>query len=79
MLVAHLLLIPEVWDVKPLYKKIIGWESFDLIRFDHGSHLQGQMRVAKLKNAATLLLLVHGVWDVNKPAGNHGIVSPGHI
>ena len=26
----------------------MGWESFDLVRFDLGPLLQGQMRIAKL-------------------------------
>ena len=29
----------------------MGWESFDVIRFDLGPLLQGQMRIAKRKSA----------------------------
>ena len=29
----------------------MGWESFDVVRFDLGPLLQGQTRTAKLKNA----------------------------
>ena len=29
----------------------MGWESFDMVRFDLGSLLQGQTRIAKLKIA----------------------------
>ena len=36
----------------------MGWESFDVVRFDLGSLLQGQMRIVKLKSAYTHLLLI---------------------
>ena len=29
----------------------MGWESFGVVRFDLGPHLQGQTRIAKLKSA----------------------------
>ena len=29
----------------------MGWESFDVFRFDFGPLIQGQMRIAKLKSA----------------------------
>ena len=29
----------------------MGWESLDVFRFDLGPFLQGQMRIARLKNA----------------------------
>ena len=29
-----------------------GWESFDVVRFDLGPLLQGQMRTAKLKSGS---------------------------
>ena len=29
----------------------MGWESFDVVRFDFGPLLQGQMRIASLKSA----------------------------
>ena len=34
----------------------MGWESFD-VRFDLGTLLQGQMRIAKLKIAYNLLII----------------------
>ena len=41
----------------------MGWESFDMVRFDLGPLLQGQMRIAKLKMLRTHLLLVVQAWD----------------
>ena len=35
----------------------MGWESFDVVRFDHGSLLQGEMRILKLKSAYNLLII----------------------
>ena len=35
----------------------MGWESFDVIRFDLGPLLQGQTRIAKLKSAYNLLII----------------------
>ena len=29
----------------------MGWESFDVVRFDLGPILQGQMKIAKVKSA----------------------------
>ena len=34
----------------------MGWESFDVVRFDFGPLLQGQMRIAKLKSTYNLLI-----------------------
>ena len=36
----------------------MGWESFDVVRFDLGPLLQGQMNVAKLKSVYNLLIIV---------------------
>ena len=36
----------------------MGWESFDVVRFDLWPLLQGQTRIAKLKVLITRLLLV---------------------
>ena len=44
----------------------MGCESSDIVRFDLGSLLQGQTRIAKLKVLITRLLLVLEVWD-SKP------------
>ena len=35
----------------------MGWESFDVIRFDLGPLFQGQTRLAKLKSAYNLLFV----------------------
>ena len=37
--------------------EIMGWESFDVVRFDLGPLLQGQMRRAKLKSACNSLII----------------------
>ena len=35
----------------------MGWESFDVVRFDLGPLFQGQMRIAKIKSAYNLVIL----------------------
>ena len=35
----------------------MGWESFDVVRFDLGPLLQGQMRISKLKSAYNSLVI----------------------
>ena len=35
----------------------MGYESFDVVRFDLGPLLQGQMTIAKLKSADNLLII----------------------
>ena len=35
----------------------MGWESSGVVRFDLGHLLQGQMRIAKLKNAYNSLII----------------------
>ena len=35
----------------------MGWESFDVIRFDLGPLLQGETRIAKLKSAYNSLIM----------------------
>ena len=35
----------------------MGWESFDVVTFDFGPLLQGQMRIAKLKSACNSLII----------------------
>ena len=37
----------------------MGWESFDVVRFDLGPLLQGQVRIAKLKSASNSLIIGH--------------------
>ena len=38
----------------------MGWESFDVVRFDLGPLLQGQTRIAKLKSAYNSLIIGPG-------------------
>ena len=35
----------------------MGWESFDVVRFDLGPFLRGQMRIAKSKSSYKSLIL----------------------
>ena len=35
----------------------MGWESFDVVRFDLGSLLQGHTRMVKLKRAYNLFII----------------------
>ena len=35
----------------------MGWDSFGVIGFDLGPHLQGQTRIAKLESAYNLLII----------------------
>ena len=51
----------------------MGWESFDVVRFDLGLLLQGQMRTANLKVLITCLLLVLEVCNVKQLLGNRGL------
>ena len=37
--------------------EIMGWESFDVVRFDLRPLLQGQTRIAKLKSAYNMLII----------------------
>ena len=39
----------------------MGWESFDVVRFDLGHLLQGQTRKAKLKSANLLIIGLAGL------------------
>ena len=53
-------------------QEIMGCESVDMVRFDLGTLLQGQMRIAKIESAynsllPTSLLLVTEIWD-GKPS-----------
>ena len=44
----------------------MGWESSDVVRFDLGPLLQGQMRTAKLKSAYNSLIIGPKAWDGKK-------------
>ena len=35
----------------------MGWEYFDVVRFDLGPLLQGQMRIAKVKSVCNLPII----------------------
>ena len=57
VLIAHLLLVLEVWDGKPTYRKswaviLLVWLGLTL-----GPLLQGQTRIAKVKSAYNLLII----------------------
>ena len=57
VLITHLLLVVEVWDGKPTYRK--SWAG-NLLMFSDltlGALLQGQTRIAKLKGAYNLLII----------------------
>ena len=52
----------------------MGWESCGVVRFDLGSLLQGQTRIAKLKSAYNSLIIgPRGLGRINQPIGNHGL------
>ena len=44
--------------------QLMGWESYNVVRFDIGPLLQGQTRIANLKVLITFLLLVLDVYNV---------------
>ena len=57
MLITRLLLVLDVWDGKPTYRKswagnLLAWSDLTL-----GPLLEGQMRTAKLKSAYNLLII----------------------
>ena len=41
----------------------MGWESSDVVRFDLGPLLQGQIRIAKLKSAYNLVIIGPRGWQ----------------
>ena len=57
VLITRLLLVLEVWDGKPTYRK--PWAGNLLVRSDLtlGPLLQGQMRTAKLRSAYNSLII----------------------
>ena len=57
MLIARLLLVLEVWDGKPAYRKSWAGNVFGVVGFDLGPLLQGQMRIGKGKSAYNLLII----------------------
>ena len=51
----------------------MGWESFDVVRFDLEPLLQGQTRTAKLKNAYNSPIIdPRGLQCETQLIGNHG-------
>ena len=56
-------------------QEIMGCESVDMVRFDLGTLLQGQMRIAKIESAYNLLIIG------DRAIGNHwlGIFCYGQI
>ena len=53
----------------------MGWESFDVVRFNLGPLLQGQTRIAKLKSAYNSLIIgprgLQCDTNTNHLIGNH--------
>ena len=49
----------------------MGWESVNMVRFDLGTLLQGQMRIAKHKRAYNSLIIGPRGWNENQPIENH--------
>ena len=48
---VYVLTSVQTFDLEALHSRsIMGWESSDVVRFDLGPPLQGQMRIAKLKS-----------------------------
>ena len=52
--------------------KIMGWESFDVVRFDLGL-LLGHMRIAKPKSAYNSLIIGSRGLQCETNLGNHGL------
>ena len=73
MPLTHLLLVLELWNGFPTYKKSC-WESSGVIRFDLRPLLQGQMRIAKHKNAYNSLIIgPRALGWLNQHVGNDGL------
>ena len=62
-------------------QEIMGCESVDMVRFDLGTLLQGQMRIAKIESAYNSLIIVDRDLGWFYPIGNHwlGIFWYGQI
>ena len=57
----------------------MGWESINMVRFDLGTLLQGQMRIAKHKSAYNSLIIGPRGWNENQPIENHELFWCGWI
>ena len=53
----------------------MGWESVNMVRFDLGTLLQGQMRIAQHKSAYNSLIIGPRGWNENQPIENHELVG----
>ena len=51
----------------------MGWESFDVVKFDLGPLLQGQTRINKVKSAYNSLIISPRGLQSYQPVGNHGL------
>ena len=52
----------------------MGWESFDVVKFDVGPLFQGQMSIAKLKTAYNSLIIgPRGLQCEKQLIENHGL------
>ena len=73
MLISPLLLVLEVWDGKPTYRK--SWAGNLLVWSDLTLDTSFKVKQGEpnLKVLITCLLLVVEVWDGNQPIGNHGL------
>ena len=52
-----LIIAPKGLACEANKKEIMGWESYDVVRFDLGPLLQGQTRMAKVKSAYNTLII----------------------
>ena len=73
VLITCLLLVLEVWDGKPTYRKtwagnLLVWSDFTL-----DPSFKVKQAYPNIKVLITRLLLVLEVCNVNQPIGNHGL------
>ena len=58
MLVTRLLFVLEVYlGCETNLQAIMGWESFDVVRFALGTPFQGQTSIVKLKSAYNSIII----------------------
>ena len=57
LLITRLLLVLEVWDGKPTYRKSWAWNLLVWSDLTLAPLLQGQTRIAKLKSVYNLLVI----------------------
>ena len=74
MLITHLLLVLEVWDDKPTYRKSFAWNFLLWSDLTLGRLFKVKRGKPNLKVLITGLLLVIEVSKiVNQPTGSHGL------